>query len=80
MSARINRRLADGAANLKSARDVAQQPALAMDLVIQRWAKDYLGSMAACALYTNDADRALFVKYRHCRRRRFARVHPARDL
>jgi ribosomal protein S12 methylthiotransferase accessory factor len=60
MSARINRRLADGAASLKSAGDVAKQPALAMDLVIQRWAKDYPDSVAACALYTNEADEAWY--------------------
>jgi ribosomal protein S12 methylthiotransferase accessory factor len=60
MSARINRRLADGAASLKSARDVARQPALAKDLVIQRWATDYPDSIAACALYTNEADGAWY--------------------
>lgn len=54
MSARINRRLASGAANLKSARDVAQQPHLAGDLVIQRWAEDYPESVVACAIYSDE--------------------------
>jgi ribosomal protein S12 methylthiotransferase accessory factor len=54
MSARINRRLADGAADLKSAKDVARQPGLAEDLVIQRWAKDYPESIAACAVYSEE--------------------------
>jgi ribosomal protein S12 methylthiotransferase accessory factor len=54
MSARINRRLASGAADVKSARDVARQPALAGDLVIQRWADDYPDSVAACATYGNE--------------------------
>jgi ribosomal protein S12 methylthiotransferase accessory factor len=53
MSAGINRRLASGASNLKSARDVARQPVLAGDLVIQRWAEDYPDSKAACAVYSN---------------------------
>lgn len=55
MSARINRRLASDDTNVKSARNVAQQPTLVRDLVIQRWAKDYPDSKAACAIYSNRA-------------------------
>jgi ribosomal protein S12 methylthiotransferase accessory factor len=55
MSAPISGRLAHGAANLKNATEVARQPALARDLVIQRWAKDYPESTAACAIYSHEA-------------------------
>jgi ribosomal protein S12 methylthiotransferase accessory factor len=51
MSARSNRRLAEGAAALMSASDVAAQTALNDDLVIQRWAKEFPASVAACAVY-----------------------------
>lgn len=51
MSARSNRRLAEGAAALMSASDVAAQTALKEDLVIQRWAEEFPASVAACAVY-----------------------------
>jgi ribosomal protein S12 methylthiotransferase accessory factor len=54
MSARINRRLASGVANPKSATDLARDPGLAGDLVIQRWAKDFPDGTAACAVYSNE--------------------------
>lgn len=53
MSARINRRLTPGSASIKKAADVARQPGLAADLVIQRWAEDFPESTAACAVYSN---------------------------
>jgi len=56
MSARVNRHAAAGAASMKKATDVARQPGLAADLVIQRWAADFPGAMAACAVYGNPAD------------------------
>ncbi len=50
-SARTNRRFAAGAAELLRAAEVAGQPALARDLVIQRWAEEFPESVAACAVY-----------------------------
>jgi ribosomal protein S12 methylthiotransferase accessory factor len=51
MSARINRRLAPGSASIRNAADIARQPELADDLVIQRWAEDFPEGIAACATY-----------------------------
>jgi ribosomal protein S12 methylthiotransferase accessory factor len=53
MSARVNRRLVPGAASKRTAEDVARQPGLAGDLVVQRWAADFPESVAACAIYGN---------------------------
>lgn len=50
-SARSNRRFAQGAAALMRAPDVAGQPGLRQDLVIQRWAEEFPESVAACAVY-----------------------------
>jgi ribosomal protein S12 methylthiotransferase accessory factor len=55
ISARINRRLISGSASLRTTKDVAGQPGLAGDLVIQRWAEDFPESVAACAAYSNAA-------------------------
>lgn len=52
MSAPINRRLALGPASIRKAADVARQPGLAEDLVIQRWAEDFPESVAACAAHS----------------------------
>jgi len=51
ISAPVNRRLASASVTLREAREVARQPDLAEDLVIQRWAEDFPGSEAACATY-----------------------------
>jgi ribosomal protein S12 methylthiotransferase accessory factor len=53
MSAPVNRRLASTSVTLRKAREVARQPGLARDLVIQRWAEDFPGSNAACVTYSN---------------------------
>jgi ribosomal protein S12 methylthiotransferase accessory factor len=55
MSARINRRLAPGSASLRKAADIAREPGLADDLVIQRWAEDFPEGVAACAAYDSAA-------------------------
>lgn len=55
MSAPINRRRTPGSASIKKARDVARQPGLAGDLVIQRWAEDFPETTAACVVYSNAA-------------------------
>ncbi|GAA1874895.1 YcaO-like family protein [Asanoa iriomotensis] len=52
MSAPDNRRRTPDATRLSSAADVAEQPALEHDLVIQRWAAEYPDSVAACASYS----------------------------
>ncbi len=52
MSARSSRRLADGSAALLTAREVAAQPGLRKDLVIQRWAGEFPDSRAACVLHS----------------------------
>ena len=52
-SARINRGLASQMVALRKAEEVASQPGLAGDLIIQRWAEDFPGSEAACAMYSN---------------------------
>ena len=49
MSTSDNARLVAGAARLMSAPEVAGQPALGPDLVIQRWAAEFPDSVAACA-------------------------------
>jgi ribosomal protein S12 methylthiotransferase accessory factor len=49
MSTSDNARLVPGAARLMSAADVARQPALGPDLVIQRWAGEFPDTAAACA-------------------------------
>ena len=51
MSARDNRRWAADAIGLLPATAVAGQPALAADLVVQRWAAEFPDSVAACASY-----------------------------
>jgi ribosomal protein S12 methylthiotransferase accessory factor len=55
MSVRTNRRLMPGAASIRTAENVARQPGLAEDLVVQRWAADFPESVAACAAYSNAA-------------------------
>jgi ribosomal protein S12 methylthiotransferase accessory factor len=55
ISAGINCRLAARPVCLRKARDIAHQPGLADDLVIQRWAEDYPQSVAACAIHSNAA-------------------------
>jgi ribosomal protein S12 methylthiotransferase accessory factor len=49
MSAADNARLAPGATRLMTAAEVARQPGLGPDLVLQRWAEDFPDSVAACA-------------------------------
>jgi ribosomal protein S12 methylthiotransferase accessory factor len=49
MSAADNARLAPGATRLMTAADVAGQPGLGPDLVIQRWAQDFPDSVAVCS-------------------------------
>jgi ribosomal protein S12 methylthiotransferase accessory factor len=51
MSARDNRRWTADATRLLPAATVAGQPALAADLVVQRWAAEFPDSVAACASY-----------------------------
>ena len=51
MSARDNLRWTPEATALWSATAVAAQPALAPDLVVQRWAAEFPGAVAACAAY-----------------------------
>jgi len=55
MSARDNRRFARDATVLLDAAAVAGQPALASDLVIQRWAAEFPAAVAACAEYRGPA-------------------------
>jgi len=55
MSTSDNARLVPGAAQLMSAADVARQPALGPDLVIQRWAQEFPDSVAACARHLHPA-------------------------
>lgn len=50
-SARSNRRYAEGVAALLGAQDVANQAGLREDLVIQRWAREFPESVAACAIH-----------------------------
>jgi ribosomal protein S12 methylthiotransferase accessory factor len=51
ISARSSRRLGNGLAVLLAAREVAAQPGLRQDLVIQRWAEEFPDSNAACVRY-----------------------------
>ena len=53
MSAPVSRRLASASVTMRKAREVARQPGLARDLVIQRWAEDFPRSNAACVTYNN---------------------------
>src|SRR4051812_26290098 len=51
MSAADNRRWEPDGPVLLSAREVASQPALGGDLVVQRWALEFPSAVAACATY-----------------------------
>ncbi|MEU4244734.1 YcaO-like family protein [Actinoplanes sp. NPDC026619] len=51
MSAAENRRWEPAGPVLMSAREVASQPALGGDLVVQRWALEFPSAVAACATY-----------------------------
>ncbi|WP_125807935.1 YcaO-like family protein [Actinoplanes sp. ATCC 53533] len=55
MSARDNRRFSSHNTVLLAASTVAAQPALAADLVIQRWAAEFPAAPAACAAYHGPA-------------------------
>lgn len=55
MSARDNRRFSSHHTVLLAAATVAAQPALAADLVIQRWAAEFPAAVAACAEYCGPA-------------------------
>jgi ribosomal protein S12 methylthiotransferase accessory factor len=55
MSSRDNRRFSAGATELLRATAVAAQPALAADLVVQRWAAEFPATLAACAEYRGPA-------------------------
>ncbi len=54
MSTTGNRRLADGAAAVLTAKEVSRQAALQPDLVIQRWAAEFPESGTACTAYHGD--------------------------
>ncbi len=55
MSAQDNRRYAPGGADLLSAAEVASQPYLRADLVVQRWATEFPEAVAACAMHCGAA-------------------------
>jgi ribosomal protein S12 methylthiotransferase accessory factor len=60
MSAQDNRRNAPGGADLLSAAEVASQPDLRADLVVQRWATEFPEAVAACAIYRASANAVFY--------------------
>jgi ribosomal protein S12 methylthiotransferase accessory factor len=60
MSAQDNRRYAPGGANLLSAAEVASQPDLRADLVVQRWATEFPEAVAACAKHRGAASAVFY--------------------